>query len=172
MRLMLPPRYRMDRHRRGFNILETLVAIGILTIAALAVIGMLPSMSRLTLDAKNSMIAMYLAQQELDIMICYYPSADQPWTNGTDYCTSLQGPSKNYSANGWPATDSHGNSASGGYAVRTWSTVSDANNSAGNGSTTGAITLKDFSVTVQWYQDTNNGQFMTRSLTLYGQATE
>lgn len=72
------------RGERAFNLVEVLVAIGILATASLAVVGVMPCMSRLSLDVKNTLTSLYLAESKLDQLVTLYdPDAEDPEDNDT-----------------------------------------------------------------------------------------
>jgi prepilin-type N-terminal cleavage/methylation domain-containing protein len=69
-------RLKAAARRTGFTLVEILVAIGILATASLAVVGVMPTMSRLSLDVKDTLQCLYLAESKLDQLVTEYDPND------------------------------------------------------------------------------------------------
>lgn len=76
------------RPRRGMSMIEVLIALGILSVGALAAIGMFPAMARLHQSTVDTTARMYVAQQKMDellrdnVFISQTYITDQPYRDG------------------------------------------------------------------------------------------
>lgn len=74
--------------RRGMSMIEVLIALGILSVGALAAIGMFPAMARLHASTVDTTSRMYVAQQKMDellsdnVFISQTYATDQPFRDG------------------------------------------------------------------------------------------
>lgn len=171
--LKAPPSRGRTVGRRGFNILEVVVALGILSVAALAVVGILPSMSKLSLDSKDTMQCVYLATQKMDqlasVSVPNSGSDFAAWNSSTAYgtgtavtmagdyyyvslqnSTDVEPPNSTY----WQSLGVYPHNLS-----RTWTCTLDAQD----------ITLEDIVVTVTWQEPSRSSQsWITHSFSVYG----
>lgn len=86
--------YELGIRNSGFSLLETIVAIGILTLAFLGPLGVASFALRSATLSENQIIAYNLAEEGLEYMMNRRDSnvfAGQNWLNGFSSCNSVNG---------------------------------------------------------------------------------
>ena len=61
-------RFKKEKYNKGFSLIEVIVSIGIISIGIIPILNLFNSALRNEMDNKNKLIALYLAEENIEIM--------------------------------------------------------------------------------------------------------